>query len=129
MPKSAITITLEAATNVAKIGGAVAPIKIVPIKIIVGKRPLQIEKLFVIMAIRRSRGLSIIRVETTPAALQPNPIIIESDCFPCAPARLKSLSKLNATRGKYPKSSKIVKSGKKIAIGGSITLITQAVPR
>ncbi len=38
-------------------------------------------------------------------------------------------SRLKATRGKYPKSSNKVKQGKKIAIGGSITLITHAVAR
>ena len=41
-------------------------------------------------------------------------------------ALLNSLSKLKEILGKYPKSSKIVKSGKKIAIGGSITLTTHA---
>jgi hypothetical protein len=39
------------------------------------------------------------------------------------------LSRLNATRGRYPKSSSIVNSGKNIAIGGNITAITQAVAR
>lgn len=42
----------------------------------VGKRPLQGTKLFVIMAIRRSLGESIIRHPTIPAALHPNPIQI-----------------------------------------------------
>ena len=41
-------------------------------------------------------------------------------------ALLNNLSKLKEILGKYPKSSKIVNSGKKIAIGGSITLTTQA---
>ena len=38
---------------------------------------------------------------------------------------LKHLSKLKAILGRYPKSSKKVNKGKKIAIGGSITLITE----
>jgi len=41
-------------------------------------------------------------------------------------AFLNNLSKLNEILGKYPKSSKIVNRGKKIAIGGSITLTTHA---
>jgi len=41
-------------------------------------------------------------------------------------ALLNNLSKLKEILGKYPKSSKIVKRGKKIAIGGSITLTTHA---
>ena len=47
-------------------------IDIIAIK--VGKRPLQGTKLLVIMAIRRSRGESIIRHPITPAALHPNPM-------------------------------------------------------
>jgi hypothetical protein len=81
------------------------------------------------IAISRSRGLSIIRVAVIPAALQPKPIIIVSACFPCAPALRNRLSRLKATRGKYPKSSRKVNSGKKMAIGGSMTLTTQAVER
>ena len=81
------------------------------------------------MAISRSRGLSMIRVATTPAALQPNPIMVVMACLPWAPAFLKSQSRLKATRGRYPKSSSNVKSGKKMAMGGSITLTTQAVAR
>ena len=38
---------------------------------------------------------------------------------------MKNLSKLNAILGRNPKSSNNVKIGKNIAIGGSITLITQ----
>lgn len=45
--------------------------------IIVGKRPLHGTKLFVIMAIRRSRGESIMRHPVTPQALQPNPIAMD----------------------------------------------------
>ena len=40
----------------------------------VGKRPLHGTKLFVSMASSRSRGESIIRHPTTPAALQPKPM-------------------------------------------------------
>ena len=70
-----------------------------------------------------------IRVATTPAALQPKPIIVVMACLPCAPDFLNNRSRLKATRGRYPKSSSNVNSGKKIAIGGSITLTTQAVAR
>ena len=70
------------------------------IRIWVGQRPLQRAKLFVRMAISRSRGLSMIRVATTPAALQPKPIIVLIACLPCAPAFSKSRSRLNATRGR-----------------------------
>lgn len=52
-----------------------------------------------------------------------------SACFPQARAFLKYLSRLKATRGKYPKSSSRVNSGKKIAMGGSITDTTQASTR
>ncbi len=74
--------------------------KIVAIRIWVGQRPLHKAKLLVMMAISRSRGLSMIRVAMTPAALQPKPIIIDRDCLPWAPLRLKTLSRLNATRGR-----------------------------
>ena len=54
-------------------------------------------------------------------------------CFPSllpwAPQRRKNESRLKATRGRYPKSSSSVNRGKKIAIGGSMTLTTQAVAR
>ena len=74
--------------------------KIVAIRICVGQRPLQSEKLFVMMAINRSRGLSITRAATTPAALQPNPMHMVSACLPCAPHRWNMRSRLKATRGK-----------------------------
>ena len=41
--------------------------------IIAGNLPLHGTRLFVIIAIRRSRGLSIIRQPVTPTAVQPNP--------------------------------------------------------
>ena len=93
--------------------------------IIAGNRPLHGTKQFVIMAISRSLGESIILAPVTPTAPQPSPMHIVRACFPHAPAALKLLSRLNATRGRYPKSSSKVKSGKKIAIGGSITETTQ----
>lgn len=49
-----------------------------------------------------------------------------SACFPHAPQRRKCLSRLKATRGRYPESSRRVNNGKNIAIGGSITDTTQA---
>ncbi|MCQ2434763.1 MAG: hypothetical protein MJ062_05960 [Oscillospiraceae bacterium] len=81
------------------------------------------------MAISRSRRLSIIRLSVTPTALQPKPIAIVSDCFPQARQEAKQRSVFIAMRGKIPASSMSVNSGKKIAIGGSMTEITHAVPR
>ena len=86
--------------------------------IIVGKRPLQGTRLFVIMAIRRSRFESIIRQPVTPQALQPNPIAIVIACFPHAPEHRKHRSRLKAIRGRYPASSSRVNMGKKIAMTG-----------
>ena len=51
--------TAAAETAPARCAGASAPMKIVATRICVGQRPLQSEKLLVMMAIRRSRGLSI----------------------------------------------------------------------
>lgn len=65
------------------------------------------------MATNLSLGESIILHPTTPAALHPNPIHIVNACFPEVQAFLKKLSKLKAILGKYPKSSKIVKEGKR----------------
>jgi hypothetical protein len=70
--------------------GTAPPMKIVAIRICVGQRPLHSEKLLVMIAISRSRGLSIMRVATTPAALQPKPMHIVSACLPCAPQRRNS---------------------------------------
>ena len=50
----------------------------------VGKRPLQGTKLFVIIAISRSRGESMIRQPTIPAALHPKPMHIVRLCLPHA---------------------------------------------
>ena len=92
-----------------------------------GNLPLQGTKQFVSIAISFSLLESIILHPTTPAALQPNPIHIVNDCLPQVQHFLKHLSKLNAILGRKPKSSNNVKIGKNMAIGGSITLITQAV--
>ena len=56
----------------------------VMIAIRVGKRPLQGTKLLVRMAISRSRGESMMRQPTTPAALQPKPMAMVSACLPQA---------------------------------------------
>lgn len=50
----------------------------------VGNRPLQGTKLFVMVAISRSLGESIILQAITPAALQPKPIHMVRACFPWA---------------------------------------------
>src|SRR5690554_5048352 len=110
-------------------GGTKTPRKIVAMIIKVGHRPLQTEKLLVMMAINFSRGLLMMRVATTPAALHPKPIVMVSACLPWAPDFFKTWSRLNATRGKYPKSSSSVNNGKKMAIGGSMTDTTHAVAR
>ena len=99
-PSSAMPTTEPAATRPATRGGASAPMKMAASRICVGQRPLQSEKLFVMIAISRSRGLSITRVETTPAALQPKPMHMVSACLPCAPALRNRPSRLKATRGR-----------------------------
>ena len=91
-----------------------------------GKRPLHGTRLLVITAISRSRGESIMRQPVTPTALQPKPMQVVRACFPQAWQPLKQRSRLKATRGRYPKSSRRVKSGKNMAMGGSITEITHA---
>ena len=90
----------------------------------VGNLPLQGTKPFVAAAMRRSRGESIMRQPVTPAALQPKPMHIVRACFPQAPDFLNLWSRLKATLGRYPESSSRVKSGKNIAIGGSMTATT-----
>ncbi len=92
--------TAPAAASDANAGGNDAPTKIVASMMSVGNRPLQGTKLFVRMAMSRSRGELMTLVAMTPAALQPNPIAIVSACLPCAPALLKRKSRLNATRGR-----------------------------
>ncbi len=49
-------------------------------------------------------------------------------CLPQVRALQNAWSRLKATRGKYPTSSKSVKMGKKIAIGGNMTEIMDAIP-
>ena len=106
---------------------SVSPMKNIDImEISKGNLPLQGTKLLVKIAINLSLGESIILQPVTPQALQPKPMHIVRDCFPCAPHFLKALSRLNAILGKYPTSSIKVKSGKKMAIGGSMTETTQA---
>ena len=73
---------------------------IVKIVIMVGNLPLHGTKLLVKMASNRSRGESIILQPTTPAALQPKPMHMVSDCFPQAEQHLNGLSRLYATLGK-----------------------------
>ena len=102
---------------------------IVIIAIKVGNRPLHGTKLLVSMANNRSLGESIILQPTTPAALHPKPIHIVNACFPQALQHLNGLSRLYAILGRKPTSSSKVNSGKKIAIGGSITDTTQASTR
>ena len=80
-------------------------------------------KALVKIDINLSLGESIILHPVTPALLQPNPMHMVSACFPELPAFLKNLSKLNAIRGKNPRSSNKVNNGKNIAIGGNITAI------
>jgi hypothetical protein len=99
-PSSVTPTTALAEARPASGAGTTAPTKIVASRIWVGQRPLQSEKLLVMMATRRSRGLSITRVATTPAALQPNPMHMVSACLPCAPTRRNSESRLNATLGR-----------------------------
>ena len=82
IPKTATPTTDKRATKLENDEGTTAPIKIVAIKIWVGHLPLQSEKLLVIIAIKRSLGLSIILVATTPAALQPKPMLIVNACLP-----------------------------------------------
>ena len=95
----------------------------------VGNLPLQGTSEFVKIAINRSRGEWIMRQPTTPAALQPKPMHMVSACLPQVWAFWKQWSRLKATRGRYPKSSSRVNSGKKIAIGGSMTETTHASTR
>ena len=100
MPINVTVTTAIAETSPPSAAGTSAPMKSDAMRICVGQRPLQSEKLLVMIATSRSRGLSITRVATTPAALQPKPMHIVSACLPCAPTRRKSASRLNATRGR-----------------------------
>ena len=125
-PINIVPVSIKVDINVLY-GNATVPAKNIEIiEINVGNLPLHGTKLFVKIAIKRSRGESMILQPITPQALQPNPMHMVSACFPCALAFLKNLSRLKAIRGKYPESSSNVKSGKNIAIGGNITETTQA---
>lgn len=93
-------------------------------EISVGNLPLQGTKLFVTIAFSLCSLLLIILQPVTPQALQPKPIHIVNACFPLQLALQNTLSKLNATLGKYPKFSSKENIGKKIAIGGNITATT-----
>jgi hypothetical protein len=99
-PNIATATTANDENKPAIYSGTNEPMKIVAIRICVGQRPLHMAKLFVTMAIRRSRGLSMMRKDITPAALQPKPIAMVNDCLPCAPTFLKMLSRLKATLGR-----------------------------
>lgn len=116
---STITPTSSSADTTDCRGAITLPAKNMVINaMIVGNLPLQGAKLLVKIAISRSRGESMMRQPMTPAALHPKPIQIVSACFPQACAFLKWWSRLKATRGRYPKSSKRVNNGKKIAMAG-----------
>lgn len=91
------------------------------------KRPLQGVSEFVRIAMSLSRLEGMIALPVMPTQLQPKPMHMVSACLPQLPHFLKALSRLNATRGRKPKSSSRVKSGKNIAMGGSITAITVVV--
>ena len=104
----------------------IPPMNMAAMEISIGNLPLQGIKALVNIAIILSLGELIILHPMIPAALHPSPIHMVRACLPQAQHFLKHLSRLNAILGKYPKSSKRVNIGKKIAIGGSITEITQA---
>lgn len=78
IPKRTRPVIVKAATRVSYSEATEPPTKMVAMAIRVGKRPLQGTKLLVRIAMSRSRGESIIRQETIPAALQPNPMHVES---------------------------------------------------
>jgi hypothetical protein len=99
-PKRATVTTAAAERRPPRWAGASVPRNTEAMRICVGHLPLQREKLLVMMAMRRSLGLSMIRVATTPAALQPKPMHMVKACFPWAPAVRKSESRLKATRGR-----------------------------
>ncbi|MNN11974.1 hypothetical protein D3C81_1249500 [compost metagenome] len=82
IPRIAMKITANMATEPDHLAGTKIPKKRLAIKICVGHLPLHSEKLLVMIAINFSRGLLIILVATTPAALQPKPILMVSACLP-----------------------------------------------
>lgn len=74
IPRSITAVSISAESTELKMPLAVPIKNIVSIEIIVGNLPLQGTKLFVSIASSLSRGESMIRHPTTPAALHPNPI-------------------------------------------------------
>ena len=127
IPNTIKAVSRIAANTELNVFSAVPIKNIVSMAMRVGKRPLHGTKLLVSMASKRSRGESIIRAPTMPAALHPHPIDMVSACLPHARQRKNTWSKLYAIRGRYPTSSSNVKRGKNIAIGGNITDTTVAV--
>ena len=87
MPNITIPVTQRAGI-IPKAKPVPAVIKMEEMAINVGNLPLHGTRLLVSTAIRRSLGDSIIRQDTIPAALQPNPIAIHKHCLPWAQAFL-----------------------------------------
>ena len=81
-PINTIRTKEPAAAMAANAGGNAAATKIVASIINVGHLPLQGMKLLVRMAISLSLGESITLQATTPAALQPSPMLMVKACFP-----------------------------------------------
>src|SRR5699024_10911716 len=102
------------------------PMNMAAMEISIGNLPLQGIKALVNIAIILSLGELIILHPMIPAALHPSHIHMIRAWLPKAQHFLKYLAMVDAILGKYPKSPKSVNIGKKIAIGGSITEITQA---
>ena len=72
----------------------------VMIEMSIGNRPLQGTRQLVSIAISRSRGESMIRHPTTPAALHPKPMHMVNACFPQAQHFRNGQSRLYAILGK-----------------------------
>ena len=73
----------------------------------------------VIMVIRRSFSLSIVRVAIIPGTPQPEEIRNGINDFPESPNLRKMRSMMKATRAMYPQSSRIERNRKTIAICGT----------
>ena len=94
-----------------------------------GKRPLHGTRLFVSIAMSRSRGeVDDLATPVTPQALQPDPCIVRL-CRRPPGAGAKRGRARTPRAADSPRHSSSVKSGKKIAIGGSITDTTRASVR
>lgn len=76
----------------------------------------------------KSRGLKV-QAEAGKIQAEAETTHMVRHCFPQAWHFLKAQSILKAALGRYPKSSRRVNKGKKIAIGGSITDTIQATER